>query len=69
MIKKALSKVLWLAYRVRCPGCGMGLDLSLRLGSGSVPGGSGPAVGDGRLLEDGTSFRLLEDGTSIRLLE
>ena len=35
----------------------------------SSGGGSGPAVGDGRLLEDGVSFRLLEDGTSFRLLE
>jgi hypothetical protein len=69
MIKKALSKLLWLAYRVRCPGCGTGLRLDLSLGGGGAAGGAGPAVGDGSLLEDGTIFRLLEDGTSFRLLE
>lgn len=38
------------------------------LGTFTIGGGSGP-TGDGRLLEDGTSFRLLEDGSSFRLLE
>jgi hypothetical protein len=34
---------------------------------GAVSGGSGPAAGDGLLLEDGTSFLLLETGDFLLL--
>ena len=48
-------------------------NISVLMNEGHMPYGSppasGPATGDGILLEDGTSFLLLEDGSSFILLE
>ena len=48
---------------------GIGLSLTLTEDDGVAGVGDDGPSGDGRLLEDGVSYRLLEDGTSYRILE